>query len=55
MVPNMMSMKRNNTIMSNIMGIEFKIVETKLAIPGIELMVRKGLKILITLIAEILL
>jgi hypothetical protein len=46
-------MKTNNTIISNIIGNEFKIVETKLDIPGIELIVLKGLRILKTLIEEI--
>lgn len=51
-VPNMMSMKQKSTMMSNMIGKLFKIVETKLLIPGIELMVLKGLRSLITLIAE---
>ena len=51
-VPNMMSMKQKSTMMSNIIGKLFRIVETKLLIPGIELIVLKGLRSLITLIAE---
>ena len=39
--------------MSTIIGRLFKIVDTKELIPGIELIVLKGLRILITLIAEI--
>ena len=52
MVPNMMSMKQNRTMMSNMIGSEFKIVETNEDIPGIELIVLSGLRILITLTAE---
>jgi len=54
MVPNITNIKQNRTMISNMIGNEFKIVETRLLIPGIELMVRSGLKILITLIALIL-
>ena len=53
-VPNMINIKQKSTIMSNIIGMELRIVDTKLLIPGIELMVLRGRKILITLIAEIL-
>ena len=34
-VPNMMSMKKNKTMTSNMMGSEFKIVDTKLDMLGI--------------------
>lgn len=51
-VPNMISMKQKRTMMSNMIGKLFKIVETRLLIPGIELIVRSGLRILITLIAD---
>ena len=51
-VPNMIRVKQNKTIISNILGSEFKIVLTKLDIPGIELIVLSGLRILITRIAE---
>lgn len=52
MVPNMISMKQKSTMMSNMIGKLFRIVETKLLIPGIEFIVLKGLRSLITLIAE---
>jgi hypothetical protein len=50
-VPNMTSINMKRTMISNMMGKEFRMVETKLLIPGIELMVLKGLKSLKTLIA----
>jgi len=53
MVPNMISMKIKRIIISNIIGKLFNIVDTRLLIPGIELIVRRGLMILITLMAEI--
>jgi hypothetical protein len=49
MVPNIMSMKMNNTITSNMIGNEFKMVDTKLDMFGIELIVLKGLINLTTL------
>jgi len=51
MVPNITSMNMNNTMISNIIGREFRMVDTKLLIPGIELIVLNGLKSLKTLIA----
>jgi hypothetical protein len=48
----MISMKQKRTIISNIIGSELRMVDTKLDMPGIELMVRSGLSNLITLIAE---
>lgn len=50
----MIIMKLNSTMMSNMIGIELRIVDTKELIPGIELMVLRGLRIRITLIAEML-
>lgn len=47
-----MSMKQKSTMMSNMIGRLLRIVETKLLIPGMLLMVLKGLRSLITLIAE---
>lgn len=52
MVPNMMSMKTKSTMISNMIGKLFKIVETRLLIPGMLLIVLRGLKSLMTLIAE---
>ena len=52
MVPNMISIKQKSTMMSNMMGKLLRIVETKLLMPGILLMVLRGLRSLITLIAE---
>lgn len=52
-VPNMINMKKKSTMTSNMIGSEFRIVETKLDMLGIWLIVLKGLKILMTLIAEI--
>lgn len=52
-VPNMTSIKQKRIMMSTIIGKLFKMVDTKELIPGIELIVLKGLRILITLIAEI--
>ena len=49
----MINMNMNRTIILNMIGKLFRIVETRLLIPGIELIVLNGLKILITLIAEI--
>lgn len=49
----MTSIKQKRIMMSTIIGKLFKIVDTKELIPGIELIVLKGLRILITLIAEI--
>jgi len=51
-VPNIKSKKQNSTMISNMIGSEFKIVETNEDIPGIELIVLSGLRILITLTAE---
>ena len=51
-VPNIISMKQKSTIMSNMIGKLFRIVETKLLIPGMLLMVLRGLRSLMTLIAE---
>lgn len=53
MVPNMISMKKKSTITSNMIGKEFRIVDTKLDMLGIWLIVLNGLKILMTLMAEI--
>jgi len=53
MVPNMMSMKQKSTRMLNMIGKLFRMVYTRLLIPGIELIVLRGRRILITLIAEI--
>ena len=53
MVPNMIKRKPKSTPISNIIGKEFKIVDTSPLIPGIELIVLSGLRILITLIALI--
>jgi hypothetical protein len=47
----MMSMKKNSTMTSNMIGNEFRIVDTKLDMLGIWLIVLSGLKILITLMA----
>jgi hypothetical protein len=47
--PNISIMKQNNTKISIINGSELRIVVIKVLIPGIELIVFKGLKILITL------
>jgi hypothetical protein len=52
MVPNMMSMKQKSTMISNMIGSEFRIVDTKLLMPGMELIVLRGLNNLITLIAD---
>jgi len=49
----MINMKKKSTMTSNMIGSEFRIVETKLDMLGIWLIVLKGLKILMTLIAEI--
>ena len=49
----MISIKQKRTMISNMIGKEFKIVDTRPLIPGIELIVRSGLRILITLMAEI--
>lgn len=51
MVPNMTSMNMNNTMISNMIGSELRMVDTRLLIPGIELMVLSGLSSLNTLIA----
>ena len=51
MVPNMTSMNMNNTMISNMIGSELRMVDTRLHIPGIELMVLSGLSSLNTLIA----
>ena len=48
----MISMKQKSTMISNMMGKLLRIVDTKLLIPGIELIVRNGLNSLITLIAD---
>ena len=53
MVPNMIKRKPKSTPISNIIGKEFKIVDTSPLIPGMELIVLSGLRILITLIALI--
>jgi hypothetical protein len=50
-VPNITSMNMNKTMMSNMIGNELRIVDTKLLIPGIELIVLSGLNSLKTLIA----
>ena len=55
MVPNIINMKPNRIIMSNMTGKEVRMVETRELIPGMELIVRKGLMILTTLIADTLL
>jgi len=52
MVPNMTSMKQKRIMMSTIIGKLFKMVETNELIPGIELIVLRGRRIRITLIAE---
>ena len=52
MVPNITNKKPKSTPISNIIGKELRIVDTRPLMPGIELIVRKGLRILITLIAE---
>ena len=49
----MISMNTKRTMISNMMGSELRMVETKLLIPGMELMVLRGLKSLMTLMAEI--
>ena len=51
MVPNMIKRKPKSTPISNMIGKELRIVLTRPLIPGIELIVRRGLRILITLIA----
>jgi hypothetical protein len=51
MVPNMTNMNMNNTMMSNMIGSELRMVDTKLLIPGIELIVLSGLRSLNTLMA----
>jgi hypothetical protein len=48
----MTSMKTNRIMISTIIGKLFRMVETSELIPGIELIVRSGLRILITLMAE---
>jgi hypothetical protein len=52
MVPNITSRKPKSTPISNIIGKEFKMVETKPLMPGIELIVLRGLNIRMTLMAE---
>jgi hypothetical protein len=47
--PNISIIKQNNIIISNINGNELRIVVTNPLIPGIELIVFKGLSILTTL------
>ena len=51
-VPNITSTKQKRTKMSNIDGREIRMVDTKLDMPGIELIVLSGLKILMTLMAD---
>jgi hypothetical protein len=51
-VPNITNKKPKSTPISNMIGNELRIVETRPLMPGIELIVRKGLRILMTLMAE---
>ena len=51
-VPNIISINMKRIIISSMIGRLFKMVETSELIPGIELIVLNGLRILITLIAE---
>lgn len=51
-VPNMMSMNKNRTMTSNMIGREFRMVATRELMFGIWLIVLRGRKIRITLIAE---
>jgi hypothetical protein len=51
-VPNITSTKQKRTKMSNIDGREIRMVDTKLDMPGIELIVLSGLKILMTRMAD---
>lgn len=53
MVPNIINIKPKSTMISNMIGKEFKMVDTRPLIPGIELIVRRGLRILITRMADI--
>lgn len=53
-VPNIMSMKTNKTMISNMIGNEFKMVDTRLLISGMEFIILNGRRILITLMAEML-
>ena len=50
-VPNIIKRKPKRTPISNMIGKELRIVETRPLIPGIELIVLSGRRILITLIA----
>ena len=52
MVPKMISENMKRIMMFTIDGRELRMVLTRPAIPGMELMVRSGLKILMTLTAE---
>ena len=51
-MPHIMSTKRNRIRMSNSVGRELSSEDTRARIPFIELIVRRGLRILTTLIAE---
>ena len=53
MVPNIISMKQKRIMISSKLGSEINMVVTKLLIPGIELIVLKGLNNLIILMADI--
>ena len=50
-VPNIISMKMNKTRTSNMIGNEFRMVDTKLDMFGMELIVLRGLNSLTTLMA----